>query len=53
MTTTSEPRSIVSVQLRADDLERLRALARESDRSVSAEIRRAIQAHVTTERELA
>jgi hypothetical protein len=45
-TTNTEPRSIVSVQLRRHDIERLRALAQASERSLSGELRVAVAEHI-------
>lgn len=41
-----EARSIVSASVSYAEAERLRELAREADRSVSAELRRAIRQHL-------
>lgn len=43
---TKTLQKIVSAQVPADDAELLEQLAREADRSVSAELRRAIRAHL-------
>jgi hypothetical protein len=49
--TAAVDRIIVSAQVPADVHEELERLAREADRSLSAEIRRALVAHVGRDRE--
>jgi ribbon-helix-helix CopG family protein len=50
-TKAPERKSVVSVQLPQSDLDSLRRLARESDRSVSSVIRKEIAAHVRDPKE--
>lgn len=52
MATHTEERAHVNAWIDADDRERLLELARSHDRSLSAELRRAVAAHVARDAEV-